>query len=276
MESKLKPYENSGSSRRLILFFVAALAVYGVLGFYSHSISAMAEPSFRALPIARFPELIGLAFLVPVIFSMRKSGRPHEILAHQDAIRDLNDLPDDSFHDKIIETFQRMGYTLLVPDHPEPQAGHTFKIINNSQVTLVLVKRDKLFGAADVLSFMENLFTEGAERGMLITTGLFTRSALKHAMTAPMILIDGIALLSILSKHRSTCCGGADLSDVTDAAPSLVESPPFFMEASPECPACGSDMHLTLPKSMNGHRGAHWACSGRPRCAMTLSYELCP
>lgn len=276
MKSKMRPYKRSVSSSPWWFFLGAALVVYSGLTFFSYHLSSMENPPVWGLWVTSFSELIGLAILFPIALFFRASKNDIERLARQEAITALNAIPKHDFAKKLAETFQRMGYTVLFPDVTARPLVYSFKIIHNSQVTFVFFDRSSSTRLETARFFLENMFTEGAERGMFVTTGLFSKAALKHFMSEPVLLIDGITLLSIFSKHRSTCVEKNTFSDTFDSFPSQVKADPFLKETSPLCPACGSDMRIILAGTLKKQCPTYWECAQKPECGMTLDYELCP
>lgn len=271
MKSKIRPYERTVTSSSWLIFLIAALVVYSGLTFFSYILSGMENPPILGLWVTRFSELIGIIILFPVIISFSRLHRLNDLLSRQSPIKTLKALPDAVFMQKLADTFQRMGYTILLPDVNESSIDPSFKIINNSQVTLVQFKREVLIRSSTVKGFTEKMFTEGAERGMIVTTGLFSSSVIRRHMDDPVFFLDGITLLSVLSKHRSTCMEKYLLSDTFDRFPTRIKNDPFLKETSPVCPACGSDMRITLSKT----ELTYWECLKKPECDMTFEYELC-
>ncbi|MFA6011218.1 MAG: restriction endonuclease [Desulfobacteraceae bacterium] len=272
MKLKMRPYERTVASSSWWFFLIAALVIYSGLTFFSYHLSAMEHPPVWCLWVTRFSELIGIVILFPIVLSFRRSQKLNGLLSRQSPIKTLKALPEAVFLQKLADTIQRMGYTTLLPDVTGSATDPSFKIINNSQVTLVHFKREALIRSSTVKGFTEKMFTEGAERGILVTTGLFSNSVLRRRMDDPVFFLDGITLLSLLSKHRSTCMEKNSFSDTFDRFPNRIKDDPFLKETSPVCPACGADMGITLSKT----EITYWECVQKPECDMTLEYELCP
>lgn len=268
----MRPYERTVASSSWWFFLITALVVYSGLTVFSYHLSGMENPPALGLWITRFSELIGLAVLSPIVLSFRKSHKLNDLLSRQSPIKTLKALPDAVFVQTLADTFQRMGYTILLADMKDSSIAPVFKIVNNSQVTLVFFKREAIIRSSTVKQFTEKMFTDGAERGMIVTTGLFSSSALKHRIDDPVFFLDGITLLSVLSRHRIACMEKSFFSDTFDRFPTRIKDDPFLKETSPVCPACGSDMQITLSKT----ELTYWECLQKPECDMTLEYELCP
>lgn len=272
MKLKMRPSERDVSSSSWWIFLIAALVTYGGLTLFSYHLSAMEHPPAWCLWGTRFSELIVLVILFPIFLSFRRSYKLITLLSRQSPIKTLKTLPQAVFMQKLADTFQRMGYTTLLPDMTGSATDSSFKIINNYQVILVYYRRDALIRNSTVKSFTEKMFTEGAERGMLVTTGLFSNSVLRRPMDDSVFFIDGITLLYLFSKHRSTCMEKKSFSDIFAHYPKRTQNDPFLKETSPVCPACGSDMKITLSKKQM----TFWECLRKPECDMTLEYEFCP
>lgn len=271
MKLKMRPDGRTVTSSSWWFFLIAALVIYSGLTFFSYHLSGMEHPPLWCLWVTRYPELIGIVILFPIVLSFRRSHKLNDLLSRQSPIKILKALPEAVFLQKLADTFQRMGYTTLIPDMTGSATDPSFKIINNSQVTLVHFKREGLIRSATVKGFTEKMFTEGAERGMIVTTGLFSNSALKRRLEDPVFFLDGITLLSLLSNHRSTCMKKNSFSDTFDRFSTRIKDDPFLKGTSPVCPACGADMRITLSKT----EMTYWECVQKPECDMTLEYELC-
>lgn len=280
MKSKLRPFSNSSRIVPMWFFPVVSLAVYAGLAVFSNKLEGMTAPPEWGLWLTSYSELIAAALLTPMALYLRKSPDIREILAAQAAIKTLNSLPAKRFNKKLSDTFYRMGYTVITsdahPDIPLCDADECFKIITNTKVTLVMLHRNSLTGLPTVKLFLEKMYTGGAESGMILTTGLFTKPALKFAKSEPVVLLDGFAILSLLSKHRKTCEDNYNLSDTYDPFPVSVKGEPYLKEISPVCPACGSEMRISVTGFSKSGFCTYWACTQRPECNMTLDYELCP
>lgn len=210
--------------------------------------------------------LTALTGLVSLGLYVKKTRHLLSVVEHEPALRTMNALSDHDFFQSINGAFQRMGYTLLFSENTDSRSVRSFRFVRNSQVTLVFLTRKKRLGSKDIRHVMTCLFTEGAERGMIVSTGLYTRGAQRLARTGPVILIDGVASLSLLSRHRSSALLESRLSD-----PHPVYGEPFLMDASPLCPDCGSDMRLVPAGMERGSSKTSWFCQ---ECATALAYEL--
>jgi restriction system protein len=68
----------------------------------------------------------------------------------------------------------------------------------------IVVQAKRYTNAVDVAAVRElfgTVMSEGANRGILVTTSHYGRDAYEWAMNKPLTLIDGTNLLSLLSKH---------------------------------------------------------------------------
>lgn len=216
--------------------------------------------------------LMALAYLVSFGLFVKKSRHLQSVVDREPALKALNALGDREFFQTVVGAFRRMGYTLLDPEKPDRESVRSFRFVSNSRVTLVLLTRKKSMGSRDIRQFMTGLLTEGAERGMVIGTGLFTRGALRLARTGPVVLIDGVATLSLVSRHRGPLQREPGLWD-QDLYP--VNGEPFLDESSPFCPDCGSDMRLVPAGISRQTFTTRWICR-KSGCTASLAYERHP
>jgi restriction system protein len=93
---------------------------------------------------------------------------------------------------------------------------------------------------------------EGADRGILVATGGFTRDALQFASGKSLQLVDGRALAKLAR-------GGAQPTNV-----------PFTKAPSqPECPQCGKPMVWRTARRGPKTGTQFWGCTSYPDCRGT-------
>jgi restriction system protein len=168
-----------------------------------------------------------------------------------------------------------MGYTTLVTDPGNSMHHTSFKISYDGKITFVSLSRERKIGRNHVESLMERMVTEGAESGMIITTGLFTKNAIRFAISCQIELVDGFSLLSLFSCHRSSWEDKWNISDTLYSFPLPSKDDLLMKEISPKCPKCGSGMRIRVYSSLRKPPVTFWKCSRHPACDAVMDYELC-
>ena len=97
----------------------------------------------------------------------------------------------------------------------------------------------------------------GADRGILVTSGHFTRPAIAFATGKAIDLVDGPALAQLVQDVQPTQSSAVEES-VLQPSPALVE-----------CPTCGSDMILRTAKRGANAGSQFYGCSQFPQCRGT-------
>jgi restriction system protein len=96
----------------------------------------------------------------------------------------------------------------------------------------------------------------GARKGVLVTSGRFTREAVTFAAREEIQLIDGAGLLARLTALEP------------DKSAALLQFTTQGDFLTPTCPRCS--VKMTARKSIQGGR-TYWGCVNYPRCKHTVS-----
>lgn len=203
------------------------------------SISKMIAPWFAGLVI--------FAWLLAEFakFSERKK---FDRLNETDKIRDL-DWPE--FERMVSEAFRRQGYNVDHLGGPNPDGGVDQRLRKDGQVTLVQCKHWKQWkvGVQVVRELLGVVTCEGAQSGIVVTSGRFTQEARDFARKANVRLIDGPELLRMFQEVQTE----------------IRKPVPDFLI----CPKCQSEMVLrTATKGQNAGNQI-WGCSRFPTCRGT-------
>jgi restriction system protein len=106
------------------------------------------------------------------------------------------------------------------------------------------------------LSERPRLTSEGADAGIVVTSGHFTREAWEFASGKPIELIDGKALIKLIK-------------DVQVSAKTAVAEPATSVNVPPECPDCGSKLVLRTARKGSNAGSSFWGCPSYPKCRGT-------
>jgi restriction system protein len=112
-------------------------------------------------------------------------------------------------------------------------------------------------GVAALRTFHEAMKASGAKRGLLVTTGEFSREAVDYVTGRPLKLINGKTLGRLAQKHQRP---GEALHQTSAWMDEFVAAAHWI---EPRCPCCGAQM--TLRKSAEAGQRL-WLCATAPRC----------
>ncbi len=178
------------------------------------------------------------------------------------SVEDLRRLSPTEFEQMVVELFTEEGHkarrTGAIGDHGvdvEVQAS-------SGEKWVVQCKRWRgSVGEPVIRDFHGVMQHEKADRGIVITTGIFTPQAKEWTRGKPLSLMEGDEFLSLLKKARGTH------RPVTSAAAITSEATP------PLCPKCGSQMVVRIAKQGPNIGGKFWGCPNYPRCNGLLKID---
>ena len=96
---------------------------------------------------------------------------------------------------------------------------------------------------------------ERAHRGILVTSGSFTREALSFQVGKPLILVDGPALAQLVRYVQQP-----------GSQPDAEASSPALPAAEPLCPRCNSPMVLRTARRGANAGSQFYGCPRYPEC----------
>lgn len=148
-----------------------------------------------------------------------------------------------------------------------PTGGIDLRLRRQGQTTLVQCKRWKVFkvGVKPIREFFGVMASEGVNRGIFVSSGIYTNQALRFAEGKPLELIDGAQFAEMAKAFQAHGIS----KEVASAATSLADTTPD----RPECPTCGKTMVLRRAKTGKYAGQEFWGCSGFPQCRGTLSIK---
>jgi restriction system protein len=112
-------------------------------------------------------------------------------------------------------------------------------------------------GRAAIRTFHEAMKASGAKRGLLVTTGEFSREAVDYVTGRPLKLINGKTLGRLAQKHQRP---GEALHQTSAWMDEFVAAAHWI---EPRCPCCGAQMTLRNPPKQGNVCGS----ARRPRDA---------
>lgn len=152
-------------------------------------------------------------YLLPalcLLLTLRGIWRRHRLLRReqlaQAAARAVAELDGRAFARLIADSFQSSGYRLLsINGAGSRDNGADIELSKDGELHLVQVRywRADMVDHRAVRQLNAAITTNGASRGWIITSGLYTEKARHEAALRPIRLIDGSGLLRIIEAMRS-------------------------------------------------------------------------
>ena len=245
----------------------------------NRQIAAMSSPSilFRSLLVKLF--LFGIfagamRFIIATIKRWGKGSTP--VLSPLGAVRKSvlsvepppipfepkkrspRDLTWDEFELLVGQIYQRKGYCVKLSAGTGSDGGIDLDLKRGNERVLVQCKSWNVskVGAREIREFFGVLVSEGASRGIFVTTGTFTNDARDFAAGKPIEMISGVELQALL---RDASLGpDDDLLEVTNWTPVFLRSASV---TTPACPYCKRTM-----VKRTGRTSVFWGCAGYPQC----------
>lgn len=173
------------------------------------------------------------------------------------SLASLNDISWKEFEWMVGEAFRRRGYAVEESLGRGAHGGIDVVLRGKGGKTLVQCKqwRKSSVGAPVVRELYGLMTSEGANAGIVVTSGQFTREAREFASGKPVELIDGHGLLKLIKDVQRPN------NDSQRTA-----SPEATPAQAPKCPTCGSPMVLRVAKRSANAGSSFWGCSRYPAC----------
>ena len=151
------------------------------------------------------------------------------------------------------EIYRKQGYSVSERGGRQADGGIDIELIRGSERVIVQCKHwlNRQVPVQRVRELLGVVTAEGADRGILVATGGFTRDALQFASGKPLELIDGEALAR-LARPR--------------AQPANVRN---MALSRPACPQCGKPMVSRTARRGPKGGSPFWGCSSYPECRGT-------
>lgn len=202
-----------------------------------------------------FPGVFVLGAIGSIIHRRRRSA----LVEKQNSLDSLKDLSWKEFEWMVGEAYRRQGYSVEESLGGGPDGGVDLTLRNNGRKIIVQCKRWKKLsvGAPIVREQFGILTASNADEVIVVSSGKFTKEAVKFAEGKPITLVDGEQLLRLLAgvqKNRAA------------AANAWSES-----ESTPDCPKCGESMVIRTAKRGKNVGEQFWGCSKFPKCRSTIA-----
>lgn len=129
-------------------------------------------------------------------------GRRRELFERQKSLQDISALKWREFEEVIGEAYKRQGYQVELRGGNGPDGGIDLIMKKNGEMVLVQCKHweAEQVGVKIVRELYGVVAAEGATKGIIVTTGHFTRDAEIFAHGKPLLLIRGNELSRLIEE----------------------------------------------------------------------------
>ena len=187
------------------------------------------------------------------------TARPAPPAAARDAL-DLESLRADQIELLLGEIFRRQGYTVELSAALGADGGSDLTLRRDGESIPVQSKDWKAARVTEqeVREFYAVMAGTAAPRGVLVTTGAFSREARDFAGEKSIELIDRAGLAQRIAAVRRPA---ENFFDVPSWIDDFTACARIF---DPECPCCAQAMVI---RHNRADGSAYWGCATHPRCA---------
>ena len=240
---------------------ILAAASYFALG----TVLPYALRDHQALaPLARLgpasAPLVVLLLLVPLPGALWRAWRERSLVRKLRSIDALRAMNWRQFEILMRRIFESQGYRAERLGGDGADGGVDIILRKGRLVVLVQCKQWKTRQVAVgvVRELLGVIALEGADAGIVVTCGVFTKDAREFAQRANITLIDGMAVLKLAE--------GVQLAPLGRAG---IEAPAASAEDSRACPSCGGQMVRRQAKTGARRGGYFLGCANFPDCKGT-------
>lgn len=215
--------------------------------------------------------IVALVFLLPAPFAYFRQRKNRQRLDSQNSIQTIRTLSWREFESLVAEAYRRLGYLVWENTQAGADGGVDIWLRKDGGVHLVQCKqwRSQKVGVNVVREMYGVMIAENAQTVAIVTSGRFTQEAEIFARGKPVDLVDGTALLKIITgvqvqtRSFDVSANNVAFTATSDTSGSEVDA---IRIASGLCPKCGG--HMVLRKASKGiNKGSHFlGCSGFPAC----------
>ncbi len=170
---------------------------------------AKAAPSLALLALVVFG-FTGIFSLILGAIRKKKeaqsSVRKRDLFERQSNLPDISSLKWQEFEEFIGEAYKRQGYQVEVRGGNEPDGGIDLILRKKDETVLVQCKHweAEQVGVKIIRELYGVVAAEGATKGILVTTGYFTRDAEMFAHGKPLLLIRGNELSRLIEEGQKS------------------------------------------------------------------------
>ena len=174
------------------------------------------------------------------------------------------------FESLLSEAFRRQGFVVEHTGKDGSDGGVDQRLSKAGAITLVQCKhwKGRQVGVKIVRELLGVITSEGAQSGIVVTSGQFTAEAVEFAAKNPIRLIDGRELVQMISEVQNS----GRIKSAAGERPGAAES--GADQVDPMCPMCGAAMVRRTAKRGTHAGSEFYGCSLYPECKGTRSLTL--
>lgn len=193
--------------------------------------------------------LIALTAILGQVLKRRRRG----ILRLGSTLEGIRSLSWHRFEELVQEAFRREGFQVR-PTASGADGGVDLVLRKGNETTFVQCKawRSRQVGVVLLRELFGVVAAEGADAGVVVTSGRFSKPALEFADGKRLRLIDGQQLIAMLDPVRR------DLPPTPDGS-----------RLHPSCPRCGSEMVVRTAQKGPQAGNKFLGCTRYPKCRGT-------
>jgi restriction system protein len=247
----------------IVLGLIAFLAIrYGIGWYFSSRGGPMLTAMGKAASEGAYAPIAWMALgacWVGAVASYMGRRRREQLLETQSGLDSVRALSWKQFELLIGEAFRRQGYSVEETGLGGKDGGIDLVLRRSGKTTLVQCKqwRTRQVGVNVVREMYGLLVHHEADEVKIVALGSYTADAAKFAMSKPIELIHGDALLLMV---RSVQRVSSSVQPVTHNE----------VNAAPPCPKCNLAMVRRENRKMSQ---GFWGCSAYPKCRGMRSME---
>jgi restriction system protein len=207
--------------------------------------------------------IVLLAWVVAEVHKLTNRRR----LDRQTGTASIRDLSWPAFEQLVSEAYRRKGYVAEVTGLASGDGGVDIVLSGRGDTVLVQCKQWRAFrvGVGPVRELHGVVVSKRATRGVLVTSGRFTRDAVAFAEQNPTIeLVDGEQLAALIRSVQARPTHAAPSPPAPTTEPQTAHRP-----AAPACPSCGTVMVSRVARRGTKAGSAFWGCPKFPACRGT-------
>ena len=226
---------------------VLAIVSYVLITIYAASYGT--NNHLIGLFAAFFKVIIPLAFILSAIISAVKQWKRVSIFKRQTGIESIRNLTWYQFELLISEAFRRQGYSVRETEYG-PDGGIDLILNKDNKKIFVQCKHWKTWkiNVKPIRELQGIISVKGADGGIFVTSGKYTKDAISFAKECSIQLIDSDDLHSMFK--------GIDIDNTE----------PTVISERPNCPKCGNRMIKRSAKRGPNTGKDFWGCSTYPKC----------
>jgi len=223
---------------------------------------------FSRVSITIAPLVAGIILIVGFGSTLKRwfTGRTLDTQSGADGLQELS---WREFERLIAEAFRREGYMVEPGGGSAPDGGVDLRLFREGRMVLVQCKHWKTgkVGVKIVRELRGVVSSEGADGGIVVTSGKFSADAVDFARTSGIRLVDGEELLLMIRAVQRKPQGHGAMATAPASPVAPVVTPVVAPDAfTPACPKCGGAMVIRTAQKGPNAGSRFWGCSSYPRC----------